>query len=71
VQMGGQGVVTEIGHPTAKPVGLMELLVQTTNPQATIADPCCGGGSTLVAARNLMRRAIGVEDVARASVTQC
>jgi site-specific DNA-methyltransferase (adenine-specific) len=55
------GTVSIVGHPTAKPVSVMEVMVQATNPQSTIADPCCGSGSTLIAARNLMRPAIGVE----------
>jgi site-specific DNA-methyltransferase (adenine-specific) len=47
-------------HPTPKPIGLMEHLVAKTNT-GVIADPFAGSGSTLLAARNLGRQAIGVE----------
>lgn len=46
-------------HPTPKPVGLMEFLIGRTN--GLIADPFAGSGATLIAARNLGRKVIGVE----------
>ena len=46
-------------HPTPKPTGLLERLV--LNTVGAVADPFVGAGSTLLAAKALGRRAIGVE----------
>ena len=57
---GAGGLAAMIGHPTPKPLGLMELLIDKC-PIGSIADPFAGSGSTLIAARNAKRKAIGVE----------
>lgn len=50
----------DLKHRTPKPVSLMEILVGHC-PPGTIADPFAGSGATLVAARNLGRKVIGME----------
>lgn len=47
-------------HPTPKPVRLMKELLDPC-PPGVIADPFAGSGATLLAARDVGRRAIGVE----------
>jgi site-specific DNA-methyltransferase (adenine-specific) len=49
-------------HPTQKPILLMEYLIKTyTNEQETVLDFTMGSGSTGVAAKNLNRKFIGIE----------
>jgi site-specific DNA-methyltransferase (adenine-specific) len=52
--------VARIGHPTPKPLGLMEMLIERC-PPGVIADPFAGAGATLIASKALGRKVIGVE----------
>lgn len=55
-------ILTSNLHPTQKPVALCEYLIKTyTNEGDTVLDNCFGGGTTLVAAKNLNRSFIGIE----------
>jgi site-specific DNA-methyltransferase (adenine-specific) len=49
----------EAFHPTQKPVALMRWVLAFTT--GSVLDPYMGAGSTLVAAKSLDRRAIGIE----------
>jgi len=48
-------------HPTQKPEGLMKWCLSFFPDAQTILDPFMGSGTTLVAAKQLGRRAIGIE----------
>ncbi len=48
-------------HPTQKPVPLMQWAIQRLGDATTICDPYMGSGSVILAAKNLGRRAIGIE----------
>jgi site-specific DNA-methyltransferase (adenine-specific) len=51
-----------LDHPCPKPLGLMrELVYLFTDPDEVILDPFAGSGTTLIAAKVLGRRAIGIE----------
>lgn len=62
----------ENAHPTVKPVDLMEWLVKLATAEGQIVlDPFAGSGTTLLAAKNVNRKFVGIEqqskwaDVAR------
>lgn len=49
-------------HPTQKPIALMEYLIKTyTNEDETVLDFTMGSGTTGIAAKNLKRSFIGIE----------
>ncbi|RMD63776.1 MAG: site-specific DNA-methyltransferase, partial [Planctomycetota bacterium] len=51
-----------VGYPTQKPLALLELLIRACCPPGgLVLDPCCGSGTTLVAALRAGRRAVGCD----------
>lgn len=49
-------------HAAEKPVALLKQLIEcSTLPGDMVLDPCCGSGSTLIAAKTTHRKAIGIE----------
>jgi site-specific DNA-methyltransferase (adenine-specific) len=60
------GESTRSGHPAVMPVALAERCIRlSTWPGAVVADPFAGSGTTLVAAKDLGRCAVGVEQSER------
>lgn len=51
-----------VGYPTQKPVELLRRIIQlSTDEGDLVVDPFCGSGSTLVAAKQMMRSYIGMD----------
>jgi DNA modification methylase len=48
-------------HPTQKPLPLIKWCINLAEPIETILDPFMGSGTTLRAAKDLGRKAIGIE----------
>lgn len=54
--------IERTGYPTQKPIALLNVLVNACSPPgAVVLDPTCGSGTTLVAAIQTGRRAIGID----------
>lgn len=54
--------IERVGYPTQKPLALLDLLVRACSPPGgVVLDPCCGSGTTLVAAVGAERTAIGFD----------
>ena len=49
------------GHPTEKPLELIKWAIEESRTSGTILDPFMGSGTTLRAAKDLGRKAIGIE----------
>jgi site-specific DNA-methyltransferase (adenine-specific) len=51
-----------VGYPTQKPILLLEKVIQLVTVEGdTVLDPFCGSGTTLVAAKLLNRKFIGID----------
>lgn len=57
---GYSGYSTRAGHPHAKPLDVLYSLLQAA-PWGAVCDPFMGSGTTLRAAKDLGRKAIGIE----------
>ena len=57
-----QTTLQACGYPTQKPVALYERIVRASSDNGDVVlDPFCGSGTTLVAAKRLGRRWIGID----------
>lgn len=51
-----------VGYPTQKPILLLERIISlSSNPDDLVLDPFCGSGTTLVAAKMLGRKYMGID----------
>ncbi|WP_170528536.1 site-specific DNA-methyltransferase [Ruegeria arenilitoris] len=51
-----------VGYPTQKPILLLERIIElSTNEGDLVIDPFCGSGTTLVAAKLLNRKCLGID----------
>lgn len=58
----GETNAERVGHPTQKPLRIMQWSIEQAKAQTgLVLDPFAGSGTTLVAARSMMRPAIGIE----------
>lgn len=57
----GGGIGEKRWHPTQKPIALMRWCLELVPDAQTILDPYMGSGTTLRAAKDLGRKAIGIE----------
>ena len=58
----GRSSTERTGYPTQKPVALLSRMIAIASmPGDTVLDACCGSGTTLLAADNMGRKAIGVD----------
>jgi DNA modification methylase len=55
------GCAEATGHPTQKPLRLLKSLLRLRDSPSVILDPFMGSGTTLRAAKDLGRKAIGIE----------
>jgi len=59
--LSNNSIANERVHPTQKPVSLMKWCIEKSNTTGLICDPYMGSGTTLVAAKGLGRKCIGIE----------
>jgi site-specific DNA-methyltransferase (adenine-specific) len=58
------------GYPTQKPLALLQRIISlASNPNDVVLDPFCGSGTTVVAAKQLGRGWIGIDQSQKAIET--